>query len=61
MTKYYCESSLFKITIYKEAKLGNFQSRINSNKPVFEATDGEIEQLAKDLESQGMNVRVIEK
>lgn len=61
MARYYCESDFSKVTIFKEVTAGAFDDRVKQNKPIFEGTNEEINQLAKDFKSYGKYVTIIEK
>ena len=59
MARYYSEGDLFARTIYIEGKEGNFQSRIDKHKPVYEATDEELTKMIEYLRNKGMIINVV--
>lgn len=61
MARYYCESNFNEVKIFKEVTAGAFQKRIENNKPVFEATEEELKQLANDFRCMNRKVKIIEK
>lgn len=61
MARYHCESNFNEVKIFKEVTAGAFQDRIEKNKPIFEGTEEEIRQLAKDFRGMHKKVKIIEK